>query len=46
MLKLVLEMTYFNSETCLTAGGQIFKYSFKLLSRNIWHCMLDEVASA
>jgi len=30
MLKLVMEMTSFNSETCLTLGGQIFKFSFKL----------------
>jgi hypothetical protein len=38
MLHLVLDITFFSSQTCLTSGEQIIKYCLKFVSRYCRYC--------
>jgi hypothetical protein len=38
MLEYVLEITSFNSQTCMTTEEQIIQHCLKSLSRNYWYC--------
>ena len=46
MLEQVLEMTSFNSQTCLIPGEEVIKYCLKFLSRNYWYCVPSERVTA
>jgi len=46
LLEQVLEMTYFNAQTCLTPGKQIVRDCLKYLSRNFRYFAPDETTAA
>jgi hypothetical protein len=46
MLEEVLEMTSFNSQTCLTPGEQIIKYCLKFCSKKLPTCAASLMAAA